>query len=64
MDITVISGKLDEVYMPHWICTGKQTQLIKLKCETYVNSQGKVLSLFSSDKRNPHHALFLAKGID
>lgn len=24
LDITVISGKLDEVYLPHWICTGKQ----------------------------------------
>lgn len=29
VDIVVISGKLDEVYMPHWICTGKQTQLMK-----------------------------------
>lgn len=25
MDISVISGKLDEVYLPHWICVGKWT---------------------------------------
>lgn len=25
MDITVIAGKFEEVYLPHWICTGEQT---------------------------------------
>ncbi len=25
IDITVIAGKFDEVYLPHWICIGKWT---------------------------------------
>ena len=24
LDVTVIAGKLEEAYLPHWICTGKQ----------------------------------------
>lgn len=31
LDITVIVGKLDDLYLPHWICTGKSTSYNRKK---------------------------------
>ncbi|XP_071314439.1 NACHT, LRR and PYD domains-containing protein 1 homolog [Trachinotus anak] len=55
VDITVISGKLDEVYMPHWICTDDNPAVLDKFAVLHKSASGDVVEQLRSHQLMSSH---------
>ncbi|KAI3351222.1 hypothetical protein L3Q82_005776 [Scortum barcoo] len=53
LDITLISGKLDEVYLPHWVCTKDNPAILGKFAVLHIDTCGDVVE--QADKVTPSH---------
>ncbi|XP_037636211.1 NACHT, LRR and PYD domains-containing protein 1b allele 1-like isoform X4 [Sebastes umbrosus] len=66
LDVTVIAGKLDEAYLPHWICTEDVPRILRKMAVLHIDTCGDVVEQVS--EVTPSHVklsqpIFSPKGV-